>query len=211
LDEGPPARAHRTSVMANLQELRKQIGTRLSQPLVVALRRSPVSPNMLTVAGTAITLVAAWLASDGRFFTAGIVLGVAALCDLTDGALARATGRFSSFGAILDSTSDRVSEALLLGGLSLWFVKTGSMNGALVCYVALVSSFLVSYLRARAGGLGIECSVGLCTRPERAIVFTIGLLTGLVFVAVCIVAFFASVTVIERLIYLWRKGKETGI
>ena len=197
--------------MANLQELRRRIGTRLSQPLVAALRRSPVSPNMLTVAGVAITFAAAWLASDGRFFAAGIVLGVAALCDLTDGALARSTDHFSSFGAILDSTSDRVSEALLLGGLSLWFVKTGNMTGAIVCYVALVSSFLVSYLRARGEGLGIECSVGLCTRPERAIVFTIGLLTGLVFVAVCIVAFFASVTVVERLVYLRRKGKETGI
>jgi len=197
--------------MANLQALRRRIGTRLSQPLVVALRRCPVSPNMLTVAGVAITLVAAWLASDGRFFAAGIVLGMAALCDLADGALARATDRLSSFGAILDSTSDRVSEALLLAGLSLWFVRTGNMNGAIVCYVALVSSFLVSYLRARGEGLGIECSVGLCTRPERAIVFTLGLLTGLVFVAVSIVAFFASVTVVERLIYLWRKGKETGI
>ena len=197
--------------MATLQKFRRRIGTRLSQPLVAALVRSPVSPNMLTVAGVAMTFAAAWLASSGTFFVAGIALFVASLCDLADGALARATNRLTSFGAVLDSAGDRLSEALLLGGLSIWFMKTGSMSGVLVCYVALVSSFLVSYLRARGESLGMECTVGLCTRPERAIVLTLGLLIGWVFVAVSIVAFFASVTVVERLVCLRRKGKETGI
>lgn len=128
---------------------------------------------------------------------------------MADGALARATGKSSKFGAILDSASDRVSEALLLGGLSLWFVQTGNTMGIIVCYVALIASFLVSYVRARGEAVGFDCAVGLCTRPERVIVLALGLLTSFVFVAVSIVALCATVTVVERLVYLQRKGKET--
>ncbi len=169
-----------------------------------------MSPNVITVAGVAITLVAAWLASEGRFVASGLVLIGAALFDLLDGALARATGKTSRFGAILDSTCDRISDAALLAGIGLWFAQSGNTVALIVTYVALIASFLVSYVRARGEAIGIECTVGLCTRPERVIVLTIGFLTGFVFVAVSVVAAGASITVIERLIHLHRKGKESG-
>jgi len=157
-----------------------------------------------------VTLVAAWLASEGRFLISGLVLGGASFFDLLDGALARATGKTSRFGGILDSAGDRVSEAALLAGLSLWFVQQGNTLAILVTYIALIASFLVSYLRARGEVLGIECTVGLCTRPERVIVLALGLLTGFVFVAVSVVALGASVTVVQRLLHLQRELKESG-
>jgi CDP-diacylglycerol--glycerol-3-phosphate 3-phosphatidyltransferase len=172
------------------------------------LRRCPVSPNALTVGGVLVTLIAAWLAAEGRFVSSGLVLGGAALFDLLDGALARATGRTSKFGAILDSSCDRISEAALLVGISLWFAANGDIAALAICDVAMVASLLVSYIRARGEAMGIECTVGLCTRPERVIVLALGLLSGLVFAAVCIVAFFASVTVVQRLVYLNRKGVD---
>ena len=206
---GPAKRARCISEMVSLQQRRRELGARISQPLAAALRRSPVSPNTLTLLGVAVTFVSAWFAAHGSFFLSGIILGVAALFDMADGALARATGRSSAFGAILDSASDRVSEALLLGGLSLWFVQAGNITGVVMCYIALVASFLVSYLRARGEAVGIDCTVGLCTRPERVIVLALGLLTSFVFVSVSIVAVCASVTVVERLLHLKRNGKET--
>jgi len=196
--------------MTNLQTLRRRIGARISEPMISVLKRCPIPPDAVTLTGLAITLVAAWLAADGRFLLAGLVLAAASLFDMLDGALARATGKTTQFGAILDSVCDRIAEAAVIGGLVLWFTSTGHTVGVLVSLVALVSSFLVSYARARGEGVGIQCTVGLCTRPERAIVLTLGLLTGWVLAAVIIIAVGASVTVLERLVYLQRKGKESG-
>lgn len=175
-----------------------------------ALSRSPISPNAITIAGVVVTLVAAWLAAEGLLIASGLVLGGASLLDLLDGALARATGRTSKFGAILDSTSDRLSEAALLAGIALWFGQAGNTTAIVITYVALIASFLVSYTRARGEAMGLDCTVGLCTRPERVIVLALGLLTGLVFVAVAIVALCSTVTVVQRLVHLQHKGKESG-
>jgi len=196
--------------MTNLQSLRRQIGARVADPLVLVLKRCPVPPDAITLAGLAITIMAAWLASDGRFLLAGVVLAGASLFDMLDGALARATGKVSQFGAILDSVCDRIAEAAAIGGIALWFANGGNMTGVVLCLGALVSSFLVSYVRARGEGVGIQCTVGLCTRPERAIVLTLGLITGLVLAAITLIFVCASVTVGERLVYLRRKGKESG-
>jgi CDP-diacylglycerol---glycerol-3-phosphate 3-phosphatidyltransferase len=181
------------------------MGARLAEPFIRALSRCPISPNAVTLAGVAVTFIAAWLAYEGRFLTAGFVLGGASFLDLLDGALARATGKTSRFGAILDSASDRASEAALLAGIGLWFSHQGNELALGVTFIALTSSFLVSYLRARGEAMGLDCSVGLCTRPERVIVLALGLLSGFVFLAVCIVAVCASVTVVERLLHLKRK------
>ncbi|NLE94575.1 MAG: CDP-alcohol phosphatidyltransferase family protein [Dehalococcoidia bacterium] len=196
--------------MPDLQQLRRRVGKHVAEPLVKALSRSPISPNQITITGIAATIVAAWLASEGRLVTSGLVLGAASLLDLLDGALARATGKVTKFGAILDSTGDRISEAAMLAGIALWFAHTDNSTAIVITYVALIASFLVSYLRARGEAMGFDCTVGLCTRPERVIVLALGLLTGFVFVAVAIVAFCSSVTVVQRLLHLQRKGKESG-
>jgi len=195
--------------MLNLEHARRSIGKRVISPLVAMLLRLHVPPDAVTVTGTLVTFVAGWLAFQGQFLWAGITLLVAGVADMADGALARAASRCSRFGAVLDSTCDRMSEAALLMGVSLWFVVTGDFAGVAVSYAALVSSFLVSYLRARGEGLGLDVRAGLCTRPERVIVLAIGLLTGLVFIAVSVIALCASVTVVQRLVHIQQTGKET--
>ncbi len=182
----------------------------IAAPLVRALEWCRVPPNALTITGVVVTIGAAWLASEGRFLAAGLVLGGAAIFDTLDGALARATGKTSRFGSILDSTGDRVSEGALLAGIGIWFGQSGNSTALMVTLVALISSFLVSYIRARGEVIGIECTVGLFTRTERVIVLALGLLTGFVFVSVSVVAVGASITVVERLLYLHREGKEPG-
>ncbi len=182
----------------------------IAAPLVRALEWCRVPPNALTITGVVVTIGAAWLASEGRFLAAGLVLGGAAIFDTLDGALARATGKTSRFGSILDSTGDRVSEGALLAGIGIWFGQSGNSTALMVTLVALISSFLVSYIRARGEVIGIECTVGLFTRTERVIVLALGLFTGFVFISVSVVAVGASITVVERLLYLYREGKEPG-
>jgi CDP-diacylglycerol--glycerol-3-phosphate 3-phosphatidyltransferase len=152
----------------------------------------------------------------GHFVPGGILVLVAGLFDLLDGAVARFTKRSTKFGAILDSTVDRVSEAAILAGLLVWYVRQqASLEGVgleivlVLIFAVLVSSFLVSYLRARAEGLGLQCQIGLFTRAERVIVLAIGLLVDQVFVALCILVAFVSITVVQRLVYL-RKQAATG-
>jgi CDP-diacylglycerol--glycerol-3-phosphate 3-phosphatidyltransferase len=195
--------------MSSPEKIRRSIGERAIAPVVAALQRLHVHPHAVTVAGTLATVYAAWLAYGGLFLWSGVVVALAGLADLADGALARATGRSSRFGAVLDSACDRVSEAALLMGLALWFANTGDLVGVAIALVALVSSFLVSYLRARGEGLGLDVKVGLCTRPERVIVLALGLLTGFVFIAVSLIALCSSVTVVQRLVHIQRTGKET--
>jgi CDP-diacylglycerol--glycerol-3-phosphate 3-phosphatidyltransferase len=128
--------------------------------------------------------------------------------DLFDGALARAKNQTTSFGAFLDSTLDRISEAALLFGLLvLYHLKQPSNPEVWLIYAALVGSILVSYMRARAEGLGIKCEVGVFTRAERVIVLALGLLLSRwidisVLIALCIIAALAWVTVIQRFIYV---------
>jgi len=195
--------------MPNLQSVRRSIGERAAAPLVTVLVRLHIHPNTVTVTGTILTIGAGWLAYQGLFLWSGVVVAIAGVADMVDGALARAVGRTSRFGAVLDSTCDRISEGALLTGILLWFVVAQDPPAVGTTCVALISSFLVSYLRARGEGLGLDVKVGLCTRPERVIVLAIGLLTGFVFVAVSLIALCASITVVQRLIHVQRTGKET--
>ncbi|MFW6056302.1 MAG: CDP-alcohol phosphatidyltransferase family protein [Chloroflexota bacterium] len=195
--------------MDKLQRVRRSIGERAIAPLVALLVRLRISPSAVTIMGTLLTVGAGWLAFQGLFLWSGLVVGVAGLADMADGALARALGRESRFGAVLDSTCDRISESALLMGVSLWFVVADDLAAVAITIVALISSFLVSYLRARGEGAGFDVKVGLCTRPERVIVLAIGLLTGFVFIAVSLIALCASVTVVQRLVHVQQTGKET--
>ena len=209
LRPGPLQRARCMSGMDNLQRIRRSIGDRAIGPLVALLVRLRISPSAVTITGTLFTVLAGWLAFQGLFLWSGLVLASAGVADMADGALARATSRVSRFGAVLDSTCDRISEAALLMGIAMWFVIVGEPIAVAISYIALVSSFLVSYLRARGESLGLDVKVGLCTRPERVIVLAVGLLTGFVFIAVSLIALCASVTVVQRLVHVQQTGKET--
>src|SRR5437868_11139379 len=142
---------------------------------MTALGRTPLTPNQVTVVGLALTFFAAGLIAFGHLRWAGLVLILAATCDILDGALARSTNAAYAYGAFLDSTLDRYSEGAVYLGLAAYFL---TIDGALQRWLvlatlaALAGSFLVSYVRARAQSLGFTCKTGLFQRPER-IVFTV--------------------------------------
>jgi len=135
--------------------------------------------------------------------------------DLLDGSLARAKGQSTRFGALLDSTLDRLGEAVVLGGLLMMYLwqSDSSIWEPTVIYITFVGSVLISYIRARAEGLGMKCETGIFTRAERVIVLAIGLIIGqwiedAVFVVLCILAAFAWVTVLQRIIYVRQSARE---
>jgi CDP-diacylglycerol--glycerol-3-phosphate 3-phosphatidyltransferase len=172
-----------------------------SARLLVTLR---VSPNAITMAGLAIVGGAAWLIADGRLLVGGIVMLAGATLDLLDGAVARLSGSASKFGAYLDSVADRVSEAAVLLGLLAYFIQDSNDLGAYLAFSAVVVSTLVSYSRARAEGLGISGDVGFMGRPERVVVLGGGLLAGYPVPALGVIVAIGSITVLQRLIHVWR-------
>ncbi|OGN94742.1 MAG: CDP-alcohol phosphatidyltransferase [Chloroflexi bacterium RBG_13_51_18] len=198
--------------MTKLDSCRKVIAERITGPIISVLSRTPLTPDIVTWLGFGITIAAGALIVTEHFLAAGIVVLVAGLFDMLDGALARTTGRTSRFGAILDSTLDRLSEALLLITLLAVFVKYGQTAESVLAAVALAGSLIVSYIRARMEGLGIECKAGLFTRPERVIILSLGLLfsgfDNALLIALAVITFFSWITVIERLVYAWYQTRS---
>lgn len=194
-----------------LTDTRRKLAIRITDPIVAALSKSGITPNALTFTNLTLNIVAAIVIARGHFLPGGALVLIAGLFDLLDGALARFTKQASKFGAVLDSVADRISEAAILSGLLIWYVSHyGAVLEVLLILVVLTGSFLVSYIRARAEGLGWQCQVGLFTRAERVIVLALGLLIGQVFVALCILVVFVSITVAQRLIHLWKQGRIEG-
>jgi len=198
--------------MTKLNSTRKNIAEYITKPIVSIVAKTPLTPNIITWIGFVITIVAGVLIATEHFLTAGIIVLVAGLFDMLDGALARATGKITRFGAILDSTLDRLSEAILLVTLLAVFVKYGQMTESILSAVALVGSLLVSYIRARMEGLGIECKAGLFTRPERVIILALGLMLSqfdnALLITLAVITFFSWITVIERMAYAWRQTRS---
>ena len=198
--------------MTTLASCRKVIANYITEPVVKLLARTPLTPNIVTWIGFGITVIAGALVVTEHLLAAGIVVLAAGLFDMLDGALARTTGKVTRFGAILDSTLDRVSEAVMLLSLLAIFAKGQQVTECILAGVALLGSFLVSYIRARMEGLGIECKAGLFTRPERVIVLALGLLLShfdyALLTALSVITFFSYFTVIERMVYAWRKLRD---
>ena len=176
---------------------------RVTDPLVAGLARLGVTPNQLTLAGFGGNLGAAALAARGEFLAAGLVTLAASALDLLDGALARATGRASAFGAVFDATLDRLSEAAVLGGLSFYFVEHGRTEEAVLAFAALAGSFAVSYVRAQAKANGLDLRDGLFTRAERVLVLGGGLIISQVRIALWLLAVLANLTALQRLYVAW--------
>jgi len=195
----------------NLIDIKRNLAYRITDPIVGILSKKGIKPNALTLINLALNIIAAYVIATGHFFLGGILILVAGLFDLLDGALARFTKQTTKFGAILDSVVDRISEAAILCGLLIWYIpqQEASLEIVLV-FIVVIGSFLVSYIRARAEGLGWQCQVGLFTRAERIIVLAIGLLINRVFIALCVLVVFVFITVVQRLVYLWKQEKIQG-
>ncbi len=195
--------------MPNLSELRKLAAQRITTPFLSALSRCGIKPNTLTWIGLIVSFIAAYTIATDHLVVAGTLVLLSGLFDILDGALARATGRSTRFGAMLDSTFDRLADAALLFGVALLYVNTGRWVNVVLAFLALVGSFLTSYVRARAEGLGMACPVGLFTRAERVIILALGLFLDQLFIALVVLAGLAFFTVGQRLVYVWQKTRET--
>ncbi len=199
--------------MPALSDMRHNTAERLTDPLARLLARTGLTPNTLTILGLLLSIASAWVLATGHLFLGGFLVIFAGAFDLLDGALARATGKSTTFGALLDSTFDRLSEAVILFGLLVFFIRQPSISiqEVLLIFAAIAGSMLVSYIRARAEGLGLECEVGIFTRPERVIVLALGLILSrfepVLLVALWILAVCTFLTAFRRLIYVWRKAR----
>lgn len=178
--------------------------------LVGWLDRTGVTPNALTYTGFILTVLTALLLATGFFRVGALVLVVAALFDMLDGSLARATGQSSTFGAFLDSTLDRYSESVTFLALAVYYSGQASTRTELVLvFIILVGSLMVSYTRARAEGLNIECKVGILQRPERIVLLIVGLLTGWMLPILWIMAILTNVSAIQRIYEVyWRTSHD---
>jgi CDP-diacylglycerol--glycerol-3-phosphate 3-phosphatidyltransferase len=176
--------------------------------LGVILAGMHVTADMLTFAGLALNVVAAWLIVSGHFFWAAVAFGVAAACDGMDGAVARASRGPTRSGAFLDSTLDRVSAIITFGALAYYMAAEDRMWELVLVLVCLGSALMVSYARARAEALGTECKVGFMSRPERLVGLAIGLVFepwGLLPVMIVLIAVLTPLTVVHRLVHVMRK------
>ncbi len=170
-----------------------------------------VSPNGITLIGFALTVAVAFLLAMGYFPLAGALLIVAAFFDGIDGALARLLNRVTRFGAFLDSTTDRFSEAALFLGLLIYYYRQGAGVEVVLCYMTIIGSLMVSYTRARAEGLGIPLREGLFTRLERMVALIAGLLLSpwvpLWFV-LGLLAVLSNFTALQRIWLVWWATRE---
>ncbi len=191
--------------------LRKRFGGTL-EPVARLIGRTGVSPNVVTMMGVVLNLGVAWVLAQGHVRIGGLLVPLVALFDALDGTLARLTGKRSRFGAFLDSTMDRFSEAIVYLGLLFFYTRLGAGREILLIYVTIVGSLMVSYARARAEGLGLDCKVGLLTRLERTIVLTVALILDQVPTALWVMAILTNFTAFQRMYHVWKAthGEDEG-
>jgi CDP-diacylglycerol--glycerol-3-phosphate 3-phosphatidyltransferase len=163
-----------------------------------------LTPNMVTMLGLLGNAVGAYFLARGEFLTGGILVALMTPIDALDGTMARLRGEASDWGAYVDSVSDRYSELIIYGGLLYHFLTVGDVTGGMLTFGAAAGSVLVSYVRARAEGLGYEAKVGLLTRAERYIVLAPSLVFKFVYVGLGILAFFANITAVQRIWHVRR-------
>ncbi len=164
-----------------------------------------ITPNMITLFGLLMNVVVAYLIISNRIRAAGVLYIVAAGTDAIDGTLARMVGVRSRFGGFWDSTLDRMGEAIVVSAVGVWAALRGDSVGVAIAFAALTTSYLVSYTRARAEGLGIDTKVGFGTRVERFVIMVVALVAGYPIVGLAIIAVIAGITVVQRIYDVWRQ------
>jgi CDP-diacylglycerol--glycerol-3-phosphate 3-phosphatidyltransferase len=162
-----------------------------------------IHPNVLTLVGVLINIVAAWALAVDRFVLAGVIMIVANIFDFIDGKVAHITGKQSEFGAFWDSTLDRFSDLALFTGLIWLYSKLGREGYVLVATLTLIFSIMTSYARARAESMIQKCKVGFMERPERIVLFMIGAFTDRMGGVLWVILVLSIVTVANRIYYTY--------
>ena len=181
----------------------KRTAKQTAEAVARGLANTGISPTQLTLVGFALNLVVAGILAVGYLQLGGFLLLIVGLFDTLDGALARVSGRSTTFGAFLDSTLDRYSEAAILLGLLFEASRRGDSTVSALAFVVVAGSLIVSYARARAEGLGLDCEVGFAPRPERIFLLGLGLIVGLELPALVVLAAITHVTAVQRIVHVY--------
>jgi len=191
-----------------------RIGHRLD-PVIVSLCRfifggRIVSPNAISITGTVFGLLCAFLVFFEHPVPGAASLLVAGFLDILDGAVARTTGRVTRFGGFFDSVLDRYTDLSVIGAIVFVYVRHNEFNYAMIGFIAAIGTALIPYARARAEAASIQCKTGLLERPERIVLLLIGLfIPFLLNYVVIVLAVLTHVTVIQRIVHVWRQTKGT--
>ena len=198
--------------MKNLAELRRIAARWITEPLNTVLVKSRLKPNALTWIALTVSIIAAGAIATNKLLIGGFLVLLSGLFDILDGALARLTNQATRFGALLDSTFDRISDAIVFLGLLALYIRSGDTLEVVLIFLALIGALLTSYVRARAEGLGVNCPVGLFTRTERVIILALCLLLNplckfSILIALVILIVLGFITVGQRLVYVRQQTK----
>ncbi|HYA31620.1 MAG TPA: CDP-alcohol phosphatidyltransferase family protein [Thermodesulfovibrionales bacterium] len=183
-----------------------RLGHFLDKPLAPLAKKVSLNPNVLTVAGFAITVIAAFVLPSNLRLGGGLILA-GGLCDMCDGILARVNGKATSFGAFLDSLLDRYSDAFIFLSLAWYLGGRGDHTGAFLSIGTMVGSLLVSYARARGEALGVDSRAGIMERPERLTLLVFATLSGWLVPVLWIMCVLTQATVLQRAYGVWRANK----
>lgn len=170
------------------------------------LIESRLTPNAISITGLVLCIVAAVLVGYEEFFWGGIAFLAGSICDTLDGRYSRMSGKGTAFGAFLDSTLDRIEEGIVLTVVAAYFARQGNDAAVAACMVAVLASLMVSYTRARAEALGVECKVGIATRAVRVAILTAGLILAdigsVLEISVYVLAVLSTITVFQRVLHV---------
>lgn len=168
-----------------------------------ALIESRLTPNAISITGLVLCIAAAVLVGFEQFILGGIAFLIGSVCDMLDGRYSRMSGKGSPFGAFLDSTLDRIEEGIVLTTVAMYFVRQDNEVAVAACVMAVLASLMVSYTRARAEALGVECKVGIATRPGRVVILGAGLLLAdidmVLEISVYVLTALSAITVGQRI------------
>jgi CDP-diacylglycerol--glycerol-3-phosphate 3-phosphatidyltransferase len=177
---------------------------RIAEPVARAMVGLRLRPNQLSCFGLVCSMIAAAAFAADQRRAGALSLVLAGALDILDGALARVSGQASPYGAFLDSVLDRYSDLLVLAGIVFLFARLGRLEAVAAVLLALIGTVMVSYTRARAESVDVECRVGLMERGERMLVLILGALLDLLVPAIWVVAIGANVTAVHRIAHTWR-------
>jgi len=182
-------------------------------PIVKVATKLNIHPNTFTTFSFFLGAAASFFAITGNLRVSALFILLSGLCDALDGRLARNSGKVTKFGALYDSTLDRYSEVLFFFGLAYFFITHNWYLTAVAVAIALGGSLMVSYVRARAEGLGFDCKVGILQRAERLLLLGIGGLIHMkaLVVSIWIVAILSNFTAVQRIVHVWKQDKAQGL
>lgn len=187
--------------------LSEKFGHFLDKPLTPLAKAFPINPNVITFIGMIITSSSCFLIPI-NLFLGGIFILAGGAFDFLDGILARVNKKVSKFGALLDSTLDRIADGFIFVGIAWYFFRISDNNALLLTLLCMIASYLISYIRARAEGLGVSCNVGIIERPERLILLAFGCLTSLLYYIIILLTLLSWLTVAQRILYVRKQLKN---